>query len=227
MSKNNPGETFAKGTVTMTKRALSGLSLRVRTDQFWLFKKLINPRVSSSIVDVGATSEEVFQESNFFEKLYPWPEQLTVATIENEIRLKKLYPNIKVKKIYPHKKLPFKSKSFDVVVSWATLEHVGSYKQQEDFINELLRVGKKVFITTPYRGAFYEPHSGFFFLHWLPLGIFRKICLLTGKNFWADEGNLNPLYVRDILKMKLDSKIGVKVYKMFKIIPSHLIIYKQ
>ena len=113
------------------------------------------------------------------------------------------------------------------MVSWATLEHVGSYKQQEDFINELLRVGKEVFITTPYRGTFYEPHSGFFFLHWLPLNLFRKICSFTGKQFWADEGNLNPLYVRDILKMKLDSKINIKVYKMFKIIPSHLIIYKQ
>lgn len=227
MSESNAWETNSRSTVTIAKRALSSIALKVRSEQFKIFRKLLQPKRNSSIVDVGVTSEEEFQETNLFEKLYPWPEQLTMATIENKKKLKKLYPNIKVKKIYPHKRFPFKSKSFDIAVSWATLEHVGSYKQQEEFINELLRVGKKIFITTPYRGAFYEAHTGFFFLHWLPLGIFRKICLLTGKKFWADEQNLNPLYVKDILKMKLDSRVTIKKYKTFKILPSHLLIYKQ
>ena len=99
-------------------------------------------------------------------------------------------------------------------------------KSQESFINELLRVGKKVFITTPYRNAFYEPHSGFFFLHWLPLTLFRRICDKTGRKFWSDENNLNPLNISDLEKMKFKRRVNFRIYKTLKLFPSHIIIFE-
>ena len=159
-----------------------------------------------------------------FDKVYPFPNRLTLATIENAEKLRKQYIHSNVVKIVPDCKLPFKDKEFDIVVSWATLEHVCGYKKQARFINELLRVGKKIFITTPYRGCVYEPHSGIFILHWLPINWFRKICKILCKEFWMTEENLNPLYVHDLLQMKLNKSISVLMYKMFRLIPSHLII---
>lgn len=224
MPKNNPWTTTVKETVTPTKKALVNLSIKVRTDQYRVFEELMKPKRDDKILDVGVASDEILKDSNMFEKLYSYPENITAATIEDEEKLQQLYSKIKVVKINPNRKLPFKNKEFDIVVSWATLEHVGGYNRQKGFINELLRTGRKVFITTPYRGALYEPHTGFFFFHWLPLSLFRKICKRTGKIFWSKASSLTPLFVRDIKRMSLIRKVDVEIYNTFKFLPTHIII---
>ncbi len=216
----------AKGTITKTKHFLSDLAIKVRTEQFNIFLKNIKPQNNDKVADIGVSSDEILKETNLFEKLYPYPENLTAVTIEEKLKLKKLYPKIKVVKIKVGEKLPFKNSQFDIVTSWATLEHVGSFENQKKFINEILRVGKRVFITIPYRGCIYEPHTGFFFLHWLPLKIFRWICKKTGREFWSQDKNLNPLYISDLKKMLKNYKTEIIIYKMFWCLPSHLIIIK-
>lgn len=224
-SKKNVWTSDALDTITYVKLLLSNLSIKVRTDQFQVFKKVHRPNSLTKVLDVGVTSYETLKDSNIFERLYEHPKKLVAATVEDVKKFKKLYPHIKTVKIYPNKRLPFKDKSFDVVTAWATLEHVGDYKKQESFINELHRVGKKVFLTTPYRGCIYEPHTGIFLLHWLPLNVFRKISTLVGKRFWSDVNHLNPLFVSDLYKMNLKFKVKVNIYKMFKLVPSHLVIH--
>lgn len=215
----------ANNTITSTKLLLANLSIKVRSDQYKIFEKEIKPVSSSKVLDVGVTSDETIKDSNLFEKLYPHQNHLVAATIEDSKQIRKLYPKLnKVVLIKPHKILPFKKSEFDSVVSWATLEHVGDYKDQEFFLNELLRVGKKIFVTTPYRGALYEPHSGLPILHWLPLGVFRFICKKTGRKFWSSAENLNPLWTSDIKEMKLIRKIKIKIFKTFGILPTHIII---
>ena len=211
-------------TITHTKHILANLSIIVRTDQYKLFLKKMKPNLKSNILDVGVTSDETLKDSNIFERLYKWPNKITAATIEDVKEIKKLYPKIKGVKIFPHKKLPYKNKAFDIVVSWATLEHVGDYTDQDWFINELMRVGKKVFITTPDRAAIYEPHTGFFFLHWLPILWFRKLNVLFGNKFWSLPKNLNSLYVDDIKKMKFVRRVNIIKYRTFGIFSSHIII---
>ena len=78
-----------------------------------------------------------------------------------------------------------------------------------------IQTGKKIFVTTPYRGCIYEPHTGLFFLHWLPLRIFRRICNLIGKSFWSSPTNFNPLYAKDVFRLIPDHKLKVIVFKMF------------
>ncbi len=224
MKYQNPWLKKSLKTITPVKHLLSNLSVQVRTHQYNLFWSLLKPNSHSKVLDVGVTSDETLKDSNMFEKLYQYPKKLTAATIENKGKLSKLYPGIKVVQILPGKKLPFKNKEFDMVVSWATVEHVGDYKEQEKFINELMRVGKKVFLTTPYRGCIYEPHTGFFLLHWLPLEWFRKVCRITNRKFWGTSSNLNPLWVKDIKGMKLSKKVKINIYSTFNIIPSHIII---
>lgn len=228
MNKNANWIDSSYSTLTSEKHLLAYQSIKVRTAQYKFFVKHLKPTKNSKVLDVGVSSELVLPDSNMFEKLYPYPKNLTLATIENASKLRKLYPKCKVVKITPHKHLPFKDKQFDIAVSWATLEHVGSYEDQKEFLAEMARVSKKFFLTTPYRGCIYEPHSGLFFIHWLPLSIFRKVCKAINKPFWAEVTNLNPLYVRDVLKMNPKGiKLKVKIYKMFNFLPSHLIIYSQ
>lgn len=217
---------LAENTWTPTKSFLAKLSVSVRRDQMsWLIKKL-QPKPQTTILDAGfandANSPSI--DTNFFTKEYPHKTSITAASVENCDSIKEKYKGVNIVKINPKSKLPFKDGEFDIATSWATLEHVGNYKDQELFINELLRVGKKMFLTVPYRACIYEPHAGFFFLHWLPLNLFRKLCIKFNKAEWAEVDNLNPLYIRDIKKFNLDRKIHIKVYKIFGFLPSHLIL---
>jgi hypothetical protein len=225
MPQSNPWLNEAQNSLSPIKYLLANLSIKVRTSQYHYFVNLFKPEPKTKILDVGVTSTESLKDSNLFEKIYPYPQQITAATIENPHHLKALYSQITVVKIKPGEPLPFKDKQFDIVTSWATLEHVGDYREQEYFINELLRVGRKIFLTTPDRGCFYEPHTQFFFLHWLPLSMFRKICQLTGKNFLASVKYLNPLYFRDIQNMKLSKSITIKSSPILKYFPAHLLLY--
>lgn len=224
MQKNKTWDIQTRHTITNLKKLISNLSIKVRSDQYKKFIEIYKPNSKKTILDVGVSSDETLKDTNLFERLYPWPKRLTCATIEDTIKIKKRYPNVKVVKVYQHKKLPFENKQFDMVVSWATLEHVGDYSDQKFFIEELLRIGKKIYITTPYRGCVYEPHTSIPFFQWLPLPIFRRICNLTGNSFWSDKMNLNPLYVSDIKNMKIKNKLKINVYKMFGVLPSHIII---
>lgn len=224
MSNKKVWSSETNKTIGATKKILARLSIRVRTDQYHIFLNILKPSAKDKVLDVGVSSDETLADTNLFEKLYPHHKNLTAATIEDEIKFKKLYPKVNVVRIKPGGKLPFINKQFDAVTSWATIEHVGDYEKQSLFFKELLRVGGKVFITTPYRGCIYEPHTGIFFLHWLPLKVFRMVCRLTGKNIWAQTENLNPLWIKDVKKMLPNSKIKIILYKMFNFLPSHLII---
>jgi len=208
----------------MTKNILSKLSLTVRAGQLKIMLDLTRPTPQTQVLDVGFAPREDLPDTNYFEKFYPFPNSLTAASTEDCRAVKSKYPGVNIVRIQPGKKLPFRNNHFEIATSWATLEHVGNYQQQEFFLNELLRVAHKIFVTTPYRGSPYEPHTGFFFLQWLPLNWFRKICLYTGRRFWAKTANLNPLWVRDIKSMRLTKPVVVSVYQTLKFIPSHLLI---
>jgi len=209
--------------VDTVKKFLSRLSLKVRREQLDILLSLYQPSPTTAVLDAGVAPAEELADTNYFEQHYPYAGNITAVSVEDCRKLfKKKYPQIKFLQVAPDRSLPFKDKQFDLVTSWATLEHVGDYQSQKYFLQELYRVGKNVFVTTPYRGCFYEPHTGLIFLHWLPLAWFRKICRSLGRPFWADNRHLNPLFVKDIKKMLPNS--FVRIYSTLRLIPSHLII---
>ena len=228
MKKLKTSWSYIKGNEPdVVKKILSGLSLRVRRQQFGTFLKIIQPKKEDKVVDIGVSSVEPLPDINFFEKNYPYLEKLTAVSIDALLDFKKKYPKIKFVQVIPDKPLPFADNTFNIVVSWATLEHVGDKKQQEFFLKEIFRIGKKIFVTTPYRGCPYEPHSGLFFVHWLPRKWFEKICRFLGKSFWASEKNLRCLWKKELEELLPDpKKTKILTYKIFGLIPSHLMIFK-
>lgn len=75
--------------------------------------------------------------------------------------------------------LPFADGSFDLVLSNAVIEHVGSEGDQAAFVHEHRRVGRHWIITTPNRWFPIESHTGVFMLHWLPGWRRRKAAKFT------------------------------------------------
>jgi Methyltransferase domain len=64
--------------------------------------------------------------------------------------------------------LRFPDASFDVGYSNSVIEHVGDFEDQRRFAKELQRVCRRVFVQTPNRGFFIEPHLVAPFVHLLP-----------------------------------------------------------
>jgi SAM-dependent methyltransferase len=73
------------------------------------------------------------------------------------------------------RKMDFADGSFDIVYSNCVIEHVGTFEDQKRFAAEARRVGKKLFVQTPNRWFFIEPHFGAVFLHFLPWSIARHL----------------------------------------------------
>ncbi len=163
----------------------------------------VKPSKNSEILDLGATPDTKLADSNIFDKLYPYKTQLTVCSIEDcsnivsELGLKDFVFN------EAKKPLPFEDSTFDAIFCSAVLEHVGSRSDQEFFLNECMRIGKKVFLTTPYRYFPIEMHTFIPFLHWLPWSWFQKIVKVTKGDFWASIDNLNLLCKKDFCDMNL------------------------
>ncbi len=64
--------------------------------------------------------------------------------------------------------LPFADAHFDVLFSNSVIEHVGTWERQQAFAREARRVGRRLWVQTPAREFFVEPHLIAPFIHWLP-----------------------------------------------------------
>jgi hypothetical protein len=71
--------------------------------------------------------------------------------------------------------LDFADRSFDIAFSNSVIEHVGSCDAQRAFAEELRRVGRQLWVQTPARSFFFEPHLLAPFIHFLPLSWQRRL----------------------------------------------------
>ena len=171
----------------------SRISWHVRRKMFQTFMEHFKPGPETAILDVGVTSDDSFQESNYFEQLYPYPYRITCVGTEDGSHLEARYPGLSYRRVQPGQPLPFATATFDIVFSNAVIEHVGSRAAQARFARELCRVGKAFFITTPNRWFPVEHHSGLPLLHFLPANVYRSLLRRTRYRYWAQEENLNML----------------------------------
>ena len=164
------------------------LLIRARNRIYEDFLKYCRPTPENKILDVGV-SDVVNDGANLIERAYPYQENITAAGLGTAEEFTKAFPKVKYHQIEPNAALPFPDKHFDIVVSNAVLEHVGSRDRQTRFLSDLLRVGKTVFATVPNRFFPVEHHTAIPFLHWNDAA-FRFACRLTGKEEWSREENL-------------------------------------
>ncbi|MBM5815711.1 MAG: class I SAM-dependent methyltransferase [Cyanobacteria bacterium K_Offshore_surface_m2_239] len=172
------------------------LAWRVRQEIYCGMMKRLQPQPYWTILDAGVTSDRT-TDSNFFEKLYPYPDAVTAVGLEDASFLEQEHPGVKFI-LADACQLPFAAESFDLVFCSAVIEHVGTRQRQLDLVRELTRVGKVVVITTPNRYFPLEFHTLTPFLHWLKPAIFRRFLRYSGRPFFADEKNLNLLSERDM-----------------------------
>jgi SAM-dependent methyltransferase len=177
-------------------RVVDAVSLRSRRRKLRLFLDAMRPTAETTVLDVGVDEvgfgapggESGCGTHNFFEELYPWPERITALGLHEGAGFRAAYPKV----AYVQGDacaLPFPDGAFDVVFSNAVLEHVGDEERQRTFVWEALRVGRRVFVTTPNRWFPVEVHTRLPLVHWLPERAAHRAYDVTGRA-WAKENHL-------------------------------------
>jgi len=143
-----------------------------RERKLQLFLDLLQPGPETTVVDVGVTDAPFGAGStnNFFEARYPWPGQITAVGQTELDRFAAAFPHVRAVRA-DGRELPFGNAEFDLGFSNAVVEHVaGGRDGQRQFVHELCRVSRRVFVTTPNRHFPLEVHTLLPFVHWLPKG---------------------------------------------------------
>ena len=178
----------------------------------------------NNILDIGTTSDTENKSSNFIirnlknvKNFYSISDQLITLPFFKKKLQKSIIENFSEYEIEN-----FKS---DLVVSNATIEHVGNYNNQKTMVSNMIKLSKKmVIISTPYRYHPLEFHTKIPFIHWLPKKIHRMILKKFNLVFYSKEENLNLLSKSDLSSFIKNEKIRSEFkYIKFFFLRSNLI----
>ena len=200
--------------------------LKKRKEILIILKEFLNDKKISDILDVGTTEDETNKSSNYLvrnlgeDKYY---KSISDQTITSNFFSKSLKKSI-TENFTKDEIEKFKS---DLVISNATIEHVGSFENQIKMCSNIMSLSKKYFIImTPNRFHPLEFHTKIPIIHWLPKKFYRIILRFFGLKFFADENNLNLLSEFDLRSiMEKNNQINYEIkYVNFFFIKSNLIL---
>jgi hypothetical protein len=190
---------------------LDKLLLKKRLEISSIINNVIRDTVIHDALDIGTTGDEKNASSN-----------TVIRNIKNVQRFKCLSDQV-IKSNFFYKKLKksitenlsreeLYEFSSDLVISNATIEHVGGQLKQKKMVENIIKLTKKIFIiTTPNRFYPIELHTKIPLLHWFPKPIYRKILKIIGLSFYSNEENLNLVGVSELKEMLNNQKITYEI----------------
>jgi hypothetical protein len=188
-----------------------------RREKFFDFmKSKINFDQCNSYLDIGTTQDKRHKSSNYLNKKFDFIK--IHKSISDQKISNKRFSNVLQKSItssFSSKEiLDFKS---DFVISNATIEHVGSLKNQFKMVKNMIKLTNKVMIIQTINRFFpIDTHTKLPLLHMLPKPMHRKIIKFLDYDYYSLEEHLNMLSINDmenILK-KFRQFIKYKIYKI-------------
>ena len=165
-------------------------------------------------LDIGTTEDTENQSSNTIIKNFKNVEifkSISDQEIKSSFFQKKLYKSI----TEDFTENEFKEFSSDIVLSNATIEHVGNEQKQRKMLDNIIKLSKKVFvISTPNRNYPIDFHTKIPLIHWLPKKFHRKILKIIGLYFYSEEKNLNLLSKEDLIFFMKKYDLDYKIYNI-------------
>ena len=174
--------------------------LKKRKEMVEMINKYFDNKLLNDALDIGTTNDIEYDHSNYLIKNLKNIKvfkSISDQTINSSFFAKSLTKSIidefSITEIDEYKS--------DLVLSSATIEHVGNSNNQLKMISNIIKLTKKNFvIITPNRYHPIDFHTQIPLIHWLPKTIHRKILSLIGLKFYAQEENLNLLSKNDLVK---------------------------
>ncbi|HDY76084.1 MAG TPA: class I SAM-dependent methyltransferase [Candidatus Marinimicrobia bacterium] len=145
------------------------LSYISRKRKLEMFDKLMKPTSQTKVLDIGAEINPDGDRGLQLIDSYTWKKKLSAINVspKNISQIRRYYPEIEAV-VGDACRLPWPDKHFDIVYSNAVIEHVGDFEKQKKMAAEVMRVGKRWFVTTPNRWYPFEFHMRLPFITWLP-----------------------------------------------------------
>jgi hypothetical protein len=156
-------------------------ALKLKTMELSRKKKLAHFNslysIGQTVLDVGVSSEfkkkgHLLRKNNtkstmnyFLKNFGENSKEYTGLGIQNMVGMAEMYPGKNFVQ-YSGGIFPFKDNQFDWSFSNAVIEHVGNRTKQLFFLNEMLRVSRSVFFTTPNKHFIIETHTSALMIHW-------------------------------------------------------------
>jgi SAM-dependent methyltransferase len=196
-------------------RLFQTLSDISRKRKLELFERLMRPTEAMRILDVGAEVDPSGANGLQFIDWYPWKNRVSAINISPEhiASVQKLYSDVDAV-VGDACKLPWPNKHFDVVFSNAVIEHLGAFQKQKQMADEIMRVGKRWFVTTPNRWFPFEFHIRLPFITWLPGTAYLRIGQFIAYNHvrrkytrGSQHNGLRLMTARELKKCFPDSRI--------------------
>jgi hypothetical protein len=101
----------------------------------------------------------------------------------------------------------FNDGAFDLVHSNSVIEHVGGWERMQAMAHESARVGKNVYLHTPYVWFPIEPHFLTPFLHWLPLSTRSWIACRFALGNWPRARSFDEAIKAQLSSALLDKRM--------------------
>ena len=173
--------------------------VKKRFEMITIINHFLNNEKLIDVLDIGTTSDEINPSSNILIKnlkkfmIYKSiSDQKITSNFFNTTLQKSITDDFTEDEI--------KEYSSDLVISNATIEHVGSFENQNKMFKNVVRLSNKFFIIiTPNRYHPLEMHTKIPLLHWLPKKIHRQLLYLLNFKGLAKEENLNLMSQKDII----------------------------
>ena len=188
-------------------------TLNARLQKFRLFMDLVKPLPWETILDVGVAPYSN-RGTNFLERMYLYPERITALSNDDPERYRNfrtLFPGVNLV-FGDARRLDYPDNYFEIGFSNAVIEHVGERQEQCRFVHELIRVSRRVFITTPNYWFPVDFHTLIPLAHWLPPAHRKLIYRLMGMERWADPSRLNLVSEKKFLSL-FPENVKVTIYK--------------
>ena len=158
----------------------------------------LNDKNLKDALDIGTTEDTENPSSNFIVrnlKNFESYKSISDQKINSNFFRKKLQKSITENFL----KADLDEYKSDLVISNATIEHVGSFENQIKMCENIINLSKKYFIIiTPNRFHPIDFHTKIPFLHWLPKKIHRIFLSILGFKILSKEENLNLLSYNDL-----------------------------
>lgn len=176
------------------------------------FAKIFCPNANTQILDIGGYS------SNW--NLIGCRSKITLLNLDFESTHTSLAPpNFSFVK-GDGTNLFYPDNSFDIVYSNSVIEHLYSYDKQLKFANEARRVSKNLWIQTPAKFFFVEPHLITPFIHFFPKQLQKR--LIKNFSIWGLVTRPSQEQVDNFL-----NEVRLLTYKEMKDLFPDCEIYKE